>query len=307
MRKFRYAALAVSAFAAVTLAIYISVTKTGGRFEEDAARLLFYGFCGAAYFLAVIYPAATILFAPSYSVEEITAGKRGKAFCRGLCRNLLKRGRLDEKQKRRLKYLLTDKSASAAHIKRQLYEFYRTEVKRGIDKLIKDRALGAFYITAVSQNGFIDMLAVLVSGFSMIKNIVRLCGFRPSLIKTLKLYASIFVSSLVAEGAQSLNTGDIFGAFLKGGLKKIFGSITGGAVNAFFMLRTGYLAKEYIFCGDYKSRKAEIKSAAMAQAARMLPQLMAAAFYRPIKQAAKRIFRRRQKAQGAAEKNKIIF
>lgn len=297
MRKLRWFFIFAAAFAVLTLIIYINVIKAGEPLSSSPfLQYGYYALCGALYILLVIRPIAGILFMPEYSASEILNCKRGRAFYIKLCKNLLKRGELEPEISRRL--LLMQSSDEDLHvICRSLYQIYNGAVKSNIEKIIKDRAKSTFYITALSQNGFIDMLTVLINSFSMIKKIVSVCGFRPSLLKTFKLYINIFFSSLIAEGAQSINLSGILGGALSSGLKKIFNCVSNGAVNAFFMLRSGLLAKEYIFCADLKRQKVQLKQTAFAQAGAMLPQILVSVITDPIKKISKRIFKGRKKEQ----------
>ena len=49
------------------------------------------------------------------------------------------------------------------------------------------------YLTALSQNSFVDILVVVVNNFNMIKKIVIRCGFRPSYVKLMKLYFNVIL------------------------------------------------------------------------------------------------------------------
>lgn len=297
MKKLRWFFIFAAAFTVFTIIIYINVIKTGEPLSRS--RFLQYGYyalCAALYILLIIRPIAGILFLPEYSVREILSCKRGKAFYQKLCRNLLKRGDLEQKD-RQLLMLMQSSKEDLEVISQNLYQIYNGAVKSNIEKIVKDRAKSTFYLTALSQNGFLDMVTVLINSFSMIKKIVSVCGFRPSLLKTLKLYINIFFSSLIAEGAQSINLSGILGGALSSGLKKIFNSVSNGAVNAFFMLRSGLLAREFIFCNDLKQQKVQLKKTALAQACAMLPQILVSVITDPIKKITKSIFKGRKKEQ----------
>ena len=66
--------------------------------------------------------------------------------------------------------------------------------RKNIDELVVNSAKDTLILTAMSQNGFVDFIVVLTNNFRMIKKIIVMCGFRPTFMRTLKLYINVFFS-----------------------------------------------------------------------------------------------------------------
>ena len=66
----------------------------------------------------------------------------------------------------------------------------------GINSRIKEWAKTVFVITAVSQNGKMDSLAVIGINLRLISDIVKASGFRPTKPQIIKLYIKVLTTSL---------------------------------------------------------------------------------------------------------------
>ena len=130
------------------------------------------------------------------------------------------------------------------------------------------------FLTAVSQSSFIDSLAVLVNNFKMVKKIVILCGFRPTFYRLAKLYINIIASSLIADGLQKLDVSALISTSIQGTGKVLTNSTINGITNAFFMLRTGMLARNYLYAKDPKRDKISLKNSAFIEASKLLPSFI---------------------------------
>lgn len=294
MRKVYWFLIFIILFAVVTFVVYYNVAKVGItlRAHHEYIEYAFYALCGILYFALIVDPLVTILFKDRYSVAEIAAGKPADyGMVKSLYKNLIKNGDLHPGQVRELKQIYSTKKERSLRLNKKLYLLYNSSVSKSIDNLVVDTAKNTFYITAISQNGFVDMLTVLVNNFRMIKRIVALCGFRPSFLRLMKLYINIFAASLIADGAQELNLTSLLGSSIAGGLKVVINSVANGTLNAFFMLRTGFLAKQYLFSMEVDNKKAELRTTAMAEAAARLPQIVTSVISDPIKGLGKMLFK----------------
>lgn len=310
MKKFYWFLVFIIAFSVFSLVVYYNVLKVGIVLREHNIYVE-YGFYGLAiilYFALVIDPLISIFFAPVYSVSKIISGdKENYPFCVKLSKNLLKNGKLKENEKQELNTLLqsTEKDKKTK-LNKKLFLLYNNTVKKNIDDYIKETSKNTFYLTALSQKGFLDMLIVVVNNFKMIKALILMCGFRPSFIRVLKIYINIFFSSLIADGAESLNLSSLFGSTLGSGLKIAVNSITNGTINAFFMLRTGILAKQYLFTEEVKSKKFELRKTAMVEAAALLPSIITSVVTDPLKNLSKLLFKSNSEQKQEEEEDIIV-
>lgn len=127
-------------------------------------------------------------------------------------------------------------------------------------------------------------------------------------MRLLKFYINVSFSALIADGAQKIDVNSIFGGALKGLAKPIVGSLLDGTVNAFFMLRTGFLARNYIIeeCND-EDEKEEVRRSAFMDAASAIPELTVHSIIAPVseiimggvvnptKKAVKQLFSKKEK------------
>lgn len=295
MKKFYWFLIFLIALAAVTFVSYYNVIKVGATLREHSVYIeyVFYALCAFLYFALLIDPLFSILFSPQYSVSRIaTGGKENFRMCVRLAKSLIKSGALKDSEREELVEILKGKAAGKKdRLVKKLYLIYNNTVKKNLDEHIKETAKNTFYFTALSQNGFLDMLIVLVNNFKMVKKMVALCGFRPSFVRVMKIYVNIFFSSLVADGAENINLSSLLGASLGSGLKIAINSIANGTINAFFMLRTGFLAKEYLFTEEAKKKKFELRKTAMAEAAVYLPQIITSVVTDPLKSLSRLLFK----------------
>ena len=157
------------------------------------------------------------------------------------------------------------------------------DLKKDIRNIVISASRDTLYLTSISQNSFVDVLVVVINNFRLLKKIVVRCGFRPSFFRLLKFYVNVSFSALVADGAQNMDVNGLFGGTLKGLAKPVVGSLLEGSVNAFFMLRTGFLARNYILeeCDDTDSKDA-VRRSAFIDASAALPELAIHSIITPV-------------------------
>ena len=131
--------------------------------------------------------------------------------------------------------------------------------------------------TAISQNGRLDFVSVVVINLKMIKEIVLKCGFRPSYPKLGKLAANVFSTALIAEGLEGLDFSDLFPSSTTNFLseipliKPIASSILQGISNALLTIRIGIVTRKYLFT-EYKNiSKTEIRVSSIKESIKVLP------------------------------------
>ena len=177
---------------------------------------------------------------------------------------------------------LVDKYTSLKNI---IDDCLNKNLKKDLRSIIVGASKDTLYLTSISQNSFIDILIVVINNFRLLKKIVVRCGFRPSFVRLLKFYINVSFSALIADGAQKMDVNSLFGGTLKGLAKPVVGSLLDGSVNAFFMLRTGFLARNYILdeCDDAES-KSESRRSAFVDASAALPELAIHSLITPVTQ-----------------------
>lgn len=190
----------------------------------------------------------------------------------------------------------------------RLKEFISEEVKLriegckelnvlGINSRIKEWAKTVFVVTAVSQNGKMDSLAVIGMNIRLISDIVKASGFRPTKPQMIKLYIKVFTTSLITHITSSVlpqamdfdptdavndvpdaanDSMDVdgldIGNSLVAKLRKLplagvlLESAIEGTVNALMTLRIGYVTKVYLMQGPNALSGVKAKRKAKRQA-----------------------------------------
>lgn len=146
-----------------------------------------------------------------------------------------------------------------------------------MEKVVKASAVSNFTITAISQNGSLDFISCMVINFRMINEIISKLGRRPSYSQLIKLYISVFSSSLLITALDDIiddiDFDELLGSVgIVGG--KAFGHIissaTNGLMNAFVTLRVGYATIKYIEVGRESFDRKEVRKYAIKSARKQL-------------------------------------
>lgn len=173
----------------------------------------------------------------------------------------------------------------------------------GINNRIKEWAKTVFMVTAVSQNGKLDTISVLIMNYKMISDIVLASGFRPTKPQMLKLYITVLTTALITYcisqvftdmkdvrpfGSNDNNLADnmeIDSEDIGNGIIESIknfripgiavGSIVDGCLNAIMTLRIGYVTRAYLVNGANAltgiQNKRKIKRQAIREAVSTLP------------------------------------
>lgn len=150
--------------------------------------------------------------------------------------------------------------------------------------LIKTTASTVFLSTAISQNGRLDAIMVLMAQMKLVWQITHLYFQRPSLKQMAKLYANIASTTFIASELDDMN----LARYIEPGLSTILGtsvlkmvpgaqvaagiitnSIIEGTANSFLTLRVGVITRRYCTSLE-REEKWSIRKSASLEAAKML-------------------------------------
>jgi len=292
----------IIAFIAFLLWVVSSAFKIGNNLKHISIYLQYFYYFTAliVIYLLLVKPFLVVMFAPSFSLDRINKkleGKQKKSVIasnykklRKLASRLIRKKLVNEENSSLLKNELKRKDGTLVEkytlLKKIIDKIINKDLKKDIRSIVINASKDTLYLTSISQNSFIDILVVVVNNFRLLKKIVIRCGFRPSFVRLLKFYINVSFSALIADGAQKMDVNSLFGNTLKGLAKPIVGSLLDGSVNAFFMLRTGFLARNYILeeCSD-KDKKSEVRRSAFMDAASALPELTVHSLIAPVSEA----------------------
>lgn len=156
------------------------------------------------------------------------------------------------------------------------------------DALVQTTAKSVFLTTAISQNGKLDALTVLVTHTRMIWQVAHIYYQRPALRDIAGLYANVGTTTFLASQIEDIDISHhlepIMGSVLQNSAVKsvpFLGQISGlvmdsvleGTINAYLTLRVGVIAKRYCSSlGHFDARVA--RRAAYTEASAMLGQIV---------------------------------
>lgn len=226
------------------------------------------------YFL-ILNPLRIIIFAPTFSVATILDKdvKHKRKTYKKVTKNLIRSGNLKEEDRS----LLVQSLKNGSQLDEALNTYFNKSLKAEINKIIIRNAKSVMVSTAISQNGRLDFISVVVINVKMIKEIVLKCGFRPSYPKLGKLAANVFSTALIAEGLEGLDFSDLFPTSTTNFLseipliKPVASSILQGISNALLTIRIGIVTRKYLFT-EYKNiSKSEIRISSIKESIKVLP------------------------------------
>lgn len=263
------------------LLIVISSILSVGEHLRNISRYFEYGFYGLSFLLVyilIINPMRIILFAPTFSIATIMDphNKKTKKTYKKVTKNIAKNKDTSDEDKEMLISGLSDQSK----LQENLNFYFNKRLKPEINRIIMRNAKTVMISTAISQNGRLDMMSVIVVNLKMIKEIVLKCGFRPSYPKLGKLSVNVFTTAMIAEGLEGLDFSDLFPQSTANALaeipliKPIASSIVQGISNALLTIRIGIVTRKYLFT-EYKNiSKSEIRVSSIKESIKMLPSVV---------------------------------
>lgn len=147
------------------------------------------------------------------------------------------------------------------------------------DALIKKEATDVFLTTAISQNGSLDGLFVLVSLIRLVWKIVHLYEARPSLRRILSLYTNVAATVMIARTIEDADLIEdqvepIVSSLIGGSVMTLIpgavpittlvvSSVTEGSINALLTLRSGLIAQRYLASLTQPDRRTLRRSAGL--------------------------------------------
>lgn len=156
------------------------------------------------------------------------------------------------------------------------------------DGFTRDAALQAFFVTAISQNGNLDAVAVLTIHARLVYDIARLYYQRPTVRDLLYLYGNVVVSAVVARQLDDWDMTEYVTPIMNATMGSAIGAVPGataaasaavqavltGSANAYMTLRVGVIARRYCSSVTMPERD-KLRDAAFVEAAKMFPGIVA--------------------------------
>ena len=144
--------------------------------------------------------------------------------------------------------------------------------KTSATKVIREHAALVFVSTAISQNGRLDAITVLVTNFRLVKSLVHHFAYRPPLPTLVKVYCQIFMAALIADAIDDIDVENLFGQSIASVLSAVPGgsimaiSVLDGIFNAMLTLRVGFVTRQYLLNVGSTLRREYIRKIANSEA-----------------------------------------
>ncbi|HOI46735.1 MAG TPA: YcjF family protein [Bacilli bacterium] len=278
--RFFWYSISIGVLIVFLLMLLSSVLDVGERLGgiSSYVEIAFYVIVGLLVYFLILNPIRIIVFAPSFSVQSILDDEETKprAVYKKVARNLIRSGNLlpDDIA------LIKEKENNAQDLREALTLIFNRTIKKQLNKIIINNAKTVMISTAISQNGRLDMITVMVVNIKMIKELVVKCGFRPSFKNLSKLTINVFATALIAEGLEGLDFNELFPNTTTGifadipFIKPITSSIIQGISNALLTARIGIVARKYLLADGREITKTEIRKESLKESIGLMPQVV---------------------------------
>lgn len=275
--------IAVGLLILFLLLIVNSVLQIGDRLKKVSFYFfnlghVFYVVAAILVYILIVRPIGIILFSPSFSVETTLdqPSRRNRLVYRKVARTLIEQDDIPDVMKEKLAQNIKNDFL----LQETLTHTFNKHIKRSINKKIKQHAQTVMISTALIQNGRMDFFAVATVNLRMIKELVVMCGFRPSMKNLSKLTVNVMTTAIIAEGLENMNLSDVLPTSTMNAigeiplLKPFLSSALQGVSNALLTLRIGIVTRKYLFSDAKEITKEEIRRGALLEAAKMLPSVI---------------------------------
>lgn len=240
----------------------------------------FYGISGILFIILFLRPLLIVLLSPSFSMDHLFTeeqnAKKNYRMYKKVAKNLMKEDYLSEEEKELLSESLND----SLLLKGSLATIFDKTIKRELNKMIIEHAETVYISTAISQNGRLDAIAVIVINLKLIKALVQKCGFRPSYVSLGRLSLNVLSTAIIAENLEDMDFSEVFPSSTLNALqempllKTVTGSFAQGLGNALLSLRVGIICRNYLFMDLKGLDRKQIRKLAFGEAVILLPRVI---------------------------------
>ncbi|MFW5913588.1 MAG: DUF697 domain-containing protein [Bacillota bacterium] len=277
-RKTFYIMIGIGLFIVFLFILASHVANVGDRLRgvHVYAEYGFYIVAILLFFVLVLNPLRIILFAPTFQIEALGDKEANRRVYKRSAKTILKSKHITEGERNRLKMALHHEE----DLEVALRGVFDGSIKEDVDKIIKQYAKTALVTTAISQNGNLDMLAVIFTNFRMIKAIVERSGFRPGYVRLAKLTINVAVIAMVAEGLEDVDINEALPSRLGETVKDIpfvrsmTNSVFQGISNGMLTARIGIVTRRYLFQENQLKNPKELRLAAFKESFRLMPAIV---------------------------------
>jgi hypothetical protein len=236
----------------------------------------FYGLLGLFIYIFIVRPIYGILVAPAFQLPALNDNQaRDKIYLKAL-KKLQKLDYMSEEDQLKIAQTLKTKT----DLKVVTQAMYQGPMRKEMDTIIIFHAKTIMTTTALSQNGSLDMLAVIATNLKMISKLVKATGYRPSWVHLSKLALNVTVTAMIAEGLEDVDVTEWMPSkigetmtdipLLRGATNSMFQGLTNGLL----ALRIGIITRRYLFQDPLVLTPKQLRIAAYKESFSLMPKLL---------------------------------
>lgn len=236
----------------------------------------FYGLLGLFIYIFIVRPIYGILVAPAFQLPALNDDQaRDKVYVKAL-KKLQKLDYMSEEDQLKIAQSLKAKT----DLKTVTQAMYQGPMRKEMDHIIIFHAKTIMTTTALSQNGSLDMLAVIATNLKMISKLVKATGYRPSFVHLSKLAVNVTVTAMIAEGLEDVDVTEWMPSkigetmtdipLLRGATNSMFQGLTNGLL----ALRIGIITRRYLFQDPLVLTPKQLRIAAYKESFSLMPKLL---------------------------------
>jgi len=239
---------------------------------------LSYGFYAIAIlliYLLIVNPLRIIFLAPTFTIEALDDKANQKVY-RKAAKTMVKLDIITDEERSLLKTHLKD----GENLDQALRTVFNGEIKKEVDRIIIKHSQSVLITTAISQNGNLDMFAVVIANIRMIKAITQTCGFRPGFYRMAKLSINVAVTAMIAEGLEDIDINEALPSRFSETIKEIpvvrtmTNSVFQGISNGMLTCRIGIVTRKYLFQENQLKNTRQIRLSAYKESFKLMPKIV---------------------------------
>jgi len=280
--KYLWYTIAIGCLIIFSLILLSSILNIGERLRKISIYLEigFYLLIVLVVLLAIVRPIVIIVKSPSLSIITVENKNTKKAMItyKKVAKNIIKNNELPSDE-----VMMLTKYRKNEELLINLNYVFENSIRKQINKIIIQKAKVVMISTAICQSARFDMATTFTVNLNMIKDIVEVCGFRPSMKNLSKLTVNVFTTALIADGLDNLTINDVMPKTAMDTISnipmlgKVIDGIMDGVANALLTIRIGCVTRRYLYSDGNVITKEDIRKNAYKEAVIILPMVLAEA------------------------------
>lgn len=254
------------------------IVNVGTRLMDfhPAVGIAFYVLALVLVYLLILNPLRVIFLSPRFSIDLETDPKRRTQIYKTAAKRLVRDNRITQDEVALLEANINDPD----ELPDALRKVFNGSIRKEVDKIILAHSKMVLVTTAISQNGNLDMLSVIIANIRMVRDIVKACGFRPKYTHLAKLSVNVAVTALIAEGLEDVDFSEILPG--KAGeamtdlpmLRTATNSVFQGVSNGMLTCRIGIVTRRFMFWENRLMSKTQLRLSSYKESFMLMPRVI---------------------------------